>query len=988
MDQLRELNMAKGRILRAIAHLENPRDKSRNKFDRALTNALTVLREHHVQGVPPRRRLRNSARRQDLIWNYLLPLWLQLNDRSDALVLQAKQLRSRTDRQRMHQKRRYNSLLEELNNKPVGLKITVEYMKLTEEERETGLIFVEDARVKRKTFLCKSKSRKATKDADALVKKFADLIGVPNRYHIIVKTSIETTSTLPEYTLLNHPMKDRHSPKLMTFDNTGREITKYINNNNDQCVIDYIFEDYVKTYGYHKERNPKGKMKWLEREDIAREIEQLWRENKDSMVTTTTCGCGLPFGCEKCNVPYDAMRDGVSVQQLELFCKKYQITLRVCDIDNKQLHSWITPKDRRLQPMMIIVHNGHLYPIVNEKLRISLRNSGRYFRNKRDNEGKVVVQKNDKHEPPKNYVKISETDDLLKLSQENNETCFILEEDILEQKFLDLLTDRNEYYQHKYKANHMAEIYLPNKNMVAYNSDYSKVIDVCKILDVPFTNQSLMAMTNDLLKSKAGDLTRFNSTMTTSVLDAIKNDLPCNNWVKSYNEHTNIDDVVGLDFNKMYSSILGDPDMNWFSLDINSKIELYTGGKILSEKLYYIETDSDMLFQGNGWYFSNVVKAGLKGKLITKERGYLNFTVRNKDVANECSLTHGGACVIQSLRIESGSTELERIDDYNVLHPLITAFVANAQISTCLDGTDFPTSATAVSGLELSKLGDTATGKYDHANVSISLHSGVLNNMMNKATPLMGTGGLTLVLSLGTPTTCLVAEANKTISSYTVENPRYVAPVFTVADSNFQDRYVSMVQDTGVEYSGVTYKRYTGTLTAGAGSDTIQINDRSLSLRGLLAGIRSTADITDADKNSLGTRLIGIDRYTYTLAGQNYPSSGIDYSVRAPSQAFAEALKYFGVFPPNGKYGGDIDLSSFTTATTNDQQAHGCLAIDLKKWGDQSTSFNGINTASSTMPSTALISKTSSAVASTVTVFAQVDAMYRLGPDGSWSVAM
>ena len=268
---------------------------------------------------------------------------------------------------------------------------------------------------------------------------------------------------------------------------------------------------------------------------------------------------------------------------------------------------------------MIVSHNGHLYPIVSKNVRTSLGNSGRYSKNKRNEKGEVEVRKY-KDEPSKHYVKITTEDDIIELANEYKETCFILQEDVLEERFKDLLVDRNEYYQHKYKANHMVEIYFQNKNKLVWNQDYENVIQVCEHLDIEFTNQSLMEIAHSLLQQvseKVNPLACFSSTFNNKVFDTIRNDLPCANWVKTYKRTPVFENVKAFDFNKLYSSIISDSTMNWLSLNITSTIEPYTG-RISEHALYYVNAPSHMLFQGPGWYFHNVVKVGLDDKLITR----------------------------------------------------------------------------------------------------------------------------------------------------------------------------------------------------------------------------------------------------------------------------------------------------------------------------------------------------------------------------------
>ena len=535
------------------------------------------------------------------------------------------------------------STINELNkflNVKMGLKVTVEYVKFSIPEKEEPSFPVDFVFKNRKvkTFLISSTQISKENDVNQLVKKFGDtvmasvqlnpVIDYKNEsYGIVKQVSIEESVIIPSYTFMTVPMKDRSSPKLITFDTQGKTIADYVNNHNDRCVIDYIHEFYMKPYGYHKVNNPNGRIRYLDKTGISDLISKLY--NKPD--TLKTCTCLLPLMCDCSDTVYNAYVDGVSVQQLSLFCINYNITLRVCDIDNIQMYSFVG--SNKIKPMMVISHNGHIYPIVNNQLRTHLAQSGRYVQKKRDSNNKIIDNCS-KETTQQNYLPIKSSCDLLELSNEYDNTVFIVKDDIITEKFLDLLVLRNEYYSHKFKANHMVELYLPNKNVVCYNEDCSSVIKACEIMNIPFTNQSLLQLTHEKLNDKQ-ILKDLSSSFSDNILTTIKSDMPCGNWVRKYENSYDFVNVKAFDFNKLYSSIFENKDTLWFKTDITSQVSLYDKKALTSDKLYYVNTSvNDMLLQGSGWYFYEIVDIALKDNLIEKHciTHEINGFVQNTDV--------------------------------------------------------------------------------------------------------------------------------------------------------------------------------------------------------------------------------------------------------------------------------------------------------------------------------------------------------------------
>jgi hypothetical protein len=355
----------------------------------------------------------------------------------------------------------------------------------------------------------------------------------------------------------------------------------------------------------------------------------------------------------------------------------------------------------------------------------------------------------------------------------------------------------------------------------------------------------------------------------------------------------------------------------------------------------------------------------------------LHFDLKNNDTTNDLNTNGRASCVFDQLRIESNGVELERIEHYGLLDYLMSAYEGNLAGQAAGSFAGGPTPAATLAGT-----GGTTIGEGAVASFSIKFRSGFLNNKLKKAIPLLGTNGITLIMRMNPSAIESVIAAAGTISSISVLNPRVYCPVFQITDSNFAQRYQSMLGQMGIEWCGISFKRYTNALPAVTGDVVGQINDRSISLRGLLTAIRTNANIIDADKNSFATQIANISKYVYRINGQQYPLGGVDYSATDPARAYSEVAKLLGTYD---ELRGSVDKSVFVATDTT---GLGVLAVDLKKYDDRSVNLTGLATAASTMPSTLEVTKLGAGDASTMVTFAICDAIYKLDNTGAFSVQM
>ena len=377
---------------------------------------------------------------------------------------------------------------------------------------------------------------------------------------------------------------------------------------------------------------------------------------------------------------------------------------------------------------------------------------------------------------------------------------------------------------------------------------------------------------------------------------------------------------------------------------------------------------------------------------------YLQFEIANADATNAAKFMGSANDCIESLRIESNGVELERIDGYNMITTILKRYTSVSDTTTQIfEGAPLRSSdaAAVIAGNSTIKAATSRT-------FCIRLNSGFLSGgSLRKALPLIGTGGFTMVLRLATVADafCQVknadgAQATASIGAGNLKmvNPRFYAPCFQIDDAGFGQRYSTMLNSMGIEWSGVTSKRYTNQLQAVAGptQTVLQLNDRSLSLRGFVTAMRPYSE--NEKNNSFLTDMSRVTRYRYLISGQEMPLGGIDYKPNAAGRAYFESLKLFGSMAnadSNISYstftGTGFDTNGAANVDCSLKYTLGTACVDLKKYGDNNLNLTGLNTAMSTVPSTVEIYTEAIAATTRIDTFAIVDVVYRLDQNGSFS---
>jgi len=287
----------------------------------------------------------------------------------------------------------------------------------------------------------------------------------------------------------------------------------------------------------------------------------------------------------------------------------------------------------------------------------------------------------------------------------------------------------------------------------------------------------------------------------------------------------------------------------------------------------------------------------------------------------------------------------------------------------------------------------------------IQLQSGLLKNTHGKALP-DGTAELDIILTLAGNAQALIGTGAHT---YTISSPTLYCPTYRIENAMVMNEYRQMMLSRGVQITGQTAKTYINTLSNGAGTKSLQINDRSLSLLGLVTAVRPSDADSKGEKYSnssygftMADDTTQISRYHYQIGGTNFPQSDVNVSVavngRNLGRVHEETLK--ALAQPGHDYAKaavtvtqmtkEIDGEYASANASNSLEApKGLLSVDLKKFDMDRLRMVGLNTSLNSGPSVLEVEvSTTLGADTTATTFALVESFYSVLPNGMISASM
>ena len=414
----------------------------------------------------------------------------------------------------------------------------------------------------------------------------------------------------------------------------------------------------------------------------------------------------------------------------------------------------------------------------------------------------------------------------------------------------------------------------------------------------------------------------------------------------------------------------------------------------------------------NGVSFSptgaNEIRIRVKANgFLNGAKHYLYFKVTT---ATAASFVDGDAgSFFDRMTIESNGTQVEQIDRYALWNGIRRNYNAdvyeiNKKSVESGGGQLASIATTTVGGVDkvaLSNLGEAIAA--GHSKIfCIQLQSGLLMNSHGKALP-DGLNELEIVLRLKSANGALVS-IGADAPTYVIADPRIYCPVYRVMNGDVMSSY-NQLASQGISWIGDTVKTYVNSV-ANTTTGTLQLNDRSMSLKALITALRSnTADSTRGTFSNtsffLGNGTGLVTDYLAKIAGVNYPQSQILIQTATNGlnigRCYEEAIK--SLAKHGEKYANaQVDRHQFksstvtyTTATNTGaiDSAKGLLCVDLRKFDDAELRMVGLNTASNASPSILELNiSTAMGLILDATTFALVEAIWTMDNTGALRVAM
>jgi len=414
------------------------------------------------------------------------------------------------------------------------------------------------------------------------------------------------------------------------------------------------------------------------------------------------------------------------------------------------------------------------------------------------------------------------------------------------------------------------------------------------------------------------------------------------------------------------------------------------------------------VFSGAGQNEARIPVSGMDAFLDTN-KGYLQFKVTSTAAASAVDFTAGS--FIERIEIQNKGRVVWRGDRYSLYHNAKKAYNSDLgkinKLSANEGSRGLVTQQTAAAHAQHSVSECTMAGHGveiadgEAAVFNLELECGMLKNDLKKAIPQGAS--FDLVIRFRANNAAIIAHTGSPV--YNIENVRYYCPSYQILNSELMNMYASMVAQGAVAWSGDYLKTYVNSTNAGAGPSSLQINDRSLSVKGFLTILRASgADATLANCSNSAFQVINatgtVTSYEMNMAGAILPASGrIEIQTatngRDCGRAYTEALR---VLCDAGETESTptVTLTQFASSDAvvdsnrSDMTsiAKGVLSLDLRKFDDISLTMTGLNTAASSAPNTLQIDHTSFGAALDATTFSICQADWLLAPNGELNVAV
>lgn len=358
----------------------------------------------------------------------------------------------------------------------------------------------------------------------------------------------------------------------------------------------------------------------------------------------------------------------------------------------------------------------------------------------------------------------------------------------------------------------------------------------------------------------------------------------------------------------------------------------------------------------NGSVFSDTITecripVSSDSSFLDVKRSYLYYEIENcSDAANgnDFALDADMFGMIDQLRIESPSgVVLERIDNFGTWSAF---YQRQTQGLDGVNARNIKQGGPGFGGGAPTNTGATVV-KGTKASFCGKIPCAWFNPDHGKALP--SSTAFTIIIRFHSNVGAAVVQAAG-VPEWKIHNPRWYCPAMTLQNAAVQSDYNAIISQRGISWSATTAKTYRNSIPAVEKMNVLQLNDRSVSLKGFATLLRLSADAYDATKKSNSdTSVSSCRRMTYVIDGQRRPPNGIELQADAApynlARVYEESLKVLATDSSHTK--ATVSLGAFRAQEDVGTAKMGSLCLDLKKFSSEpGLKMQGINTASSASP--------------------------------------
>jgi hypothetical protein len=315
---------------------------------------------------------------------------------------------------------------------------------------------------------------------------------------------------------------------------------------------------------------------------------------------------------------FDKVRcDGLTVRDLEKFCKTHDISLCACDLSNQVIERFYS-KSRHEKALVITIANSHCYEITDEDKRDKILR-----KTPQSVESVIITNRNreaQKTPVPKKDVFLKSIEAFNARTPES--ANYYIDVDDLNELYCSFL-DKGEVYPTKMVQNDFVEIRYKDSTIYAAK-DHKAIRNTAKALGIAYKNHSIPKLARAHFKSICeGDdsACAWRESMPNGTIRTLMKSVAMKTGAFNYCLNGTVPKghkVAGIDVCKQYTTIAKRGDL--FYCDIDDETHVYDGEEEIKYGcFYYVETEQYFPFKGNGIYDYQLVQAGLDYGLITKE---------------------------------------------------------------------------------------------------------------------------------------------------------------------------------------------------------------------------------------------------------------------------------------------------------------------------------------------------------------------------------